>query len=112
MSAKTTTKALVLTLGNAPNTWHTVEGLPGYFHPQFPVPVGAPGFPSEKAADKAHRDPGCPVEVRQVNQRQVDRALNELAELRVKVVDAIRAQRDVAPVEQVEQAVEAENDKE
>lgn len=44
---------LCLTLGGAPNTPHTVPGLPGYFRPDIPTPVGGDGQMSLEDAKAA-----------------------------------------------------------
>jgi hypothetical protein len=48
---------LRLSLGGAPATWHTVDGLSGLFHPDIPVPV-----PEGADAMALSKDPGCPLE--------------------------------------------------
>lgn len=35
--------AFKLCHGGAPSSWHQVNGLPGLFHPEIPVPVGGDG---------------------------------------------------------------------
>lgn len=47
---------LLLTLGGAPNTPHTVEGLPGYYRPDIPTPVGGDGELSLEAAREAAKN--------------------------------------------------------
>lgn len=44
---------LRLTLGGAPNTPHLVPGLPGYFRPDIPNPVGGDGQISVEDAKAA-----------------------------------------------------------
>ena len=92
---------LILKLGGAPNTWHTVEGLPGYFHPKIPVPVDAVGFPPADIAAASSKDKGCPVELVKASAADLKRGLAEVEGLRKRVNQAIREQRAVAPVEQV-----------
>ena len=92
---------LILKLGGAPNTWHTVEGLPGYFHPKIPVPVDAAGFPNVEQAKAASKDRGCPVELVKASAADLKKGLSEVDGLRSKVNQAIRAQRARASVEQV-----------
>lgn len=92
---------LVLSLGNAPNTWHTVEGYPGYFHPKIPVPVDAVGFPDGALASAGHKAPGCPLKLVKASAKDLQDGLAQVERLRAGVVLAIREQRRVAPVEQV-----------
>lgn len=33
-----------LVQGGAPETWHTVNGLPGHYHPTLPTPLDQPGL--------------------------------------------------------------------
>ena len=47
---------LLLTLGGAPNTPHTVQGLPGYYRPDIPTPVGGDGELSLEAAREAAKN--------------------------------------------------------
>lgn len=47
------------TAGNPPDTWHTVSGLPGHFHPAIPTPLDQPGGPTTEQAETfitAHKD--------------------------------------------------------
>lgn len=46
---------LRLTLGGAPNTPHVVPGLPGYYRPDIPTPVGGDGELSLEAAREADK---------------------------------------------------------
>jgi hypothetical protein len=96
---------LVLTLGGAPETWHTVEGLPGYFHPRIAVPVGEPGFTPEDAAQAASKAPGTPVKL--VKVKDCDEGRAAVLELRGKVLKALDRAKDVAPLEQVAAEIEA-----
>lgn len=104
-------KGLLLTLGGAPETWHTVEGLPGYFHPKIPVPVGEPGFAPLEAAEAAHKATGTPLKL--VTVKNCDEGRDAVKELRGQVLKALDAFKDTAPVEQVtaETAAVGLNDK-
>jgi hypothetical protein len=55
-------KALRLTLGGAPNTWHTLGEHPGLYHPTIPTLLRLVGR-DEEWAQALHDDEGCPVEV-------------------------------------------------
>jgi hypothetical protein len=89
--ASSKTPALLLTLGNAPNTWHTVEGLPGHFHPVIPAPVGGPGeCPLEVATEHANAD-GSPVCLCDITAAQAAETRELLEQLRR---DARRALTD------------------
>lgn len=100
-------KGLKLTLGNAPNTWHTVEGLPGFFHPQIIVPVDEPGFVPAGAAKQHHQDDGCPVALVNATQKDLDAGRETLTDLRRQVKAALRDQQGVAPIEQFTAEVDA-----
>lgn len=105
-------KGLRLTLGNAPATWHTVDGLPGYFHPDIAVPIGEIGAVDATNAKKHDKDEGCPVGLVSVTEKDLQRAREALSELQVQVKAALRSQRDVAPVDQVAAEVAAISDNE
>jgi hypothetical protein len=52
-------KAARLVLGGAPESWHTVVGLPGHFHPTLPTPLDQPGLPTlEQVAGVPRRPQG------------------------------------------------------
>lgn len=65
--------ALRLTLGNAPHTWHCVQDLPGFYHPDFAVPVGGPGEAPLEAAKEASKDPGCAVKLEQISASEAEK---------------------------------------
>ena len=96
---------LILTLGGAPDTWHTVEGLTGYVHPKIAVPVGEPGFTPEEVAQAASRASGTPVKL--VKVKDCDEGRAAVQELRGQVMKALDRAKDVAPVEQVAAEIEA-----
>lgn len=104
-------KGLLLTLGGAPETWHTVEGFPGYFHPRIPVPVGEPGFTPLEAAQAATKAEGTPLKL--VTVKNCDEGRDAVKNLRGKVLKALEEQREFAPVEQLtaETAAVGLNDK-
>ena len=55
-------KALLLTLGGAPESWHVIHGV-GHVHPTIPSPVGGEREPSLEAAKKLADAPGCAVKL-------------------------------------------------
>lgn len=65
--------ALILTLGGAPASPHTVTGLPGLFRPDRPVPVGGPGEATLAQAKAASADPGVPVTITYVPDKDIPR---------------------------------------
>jgi len=71
-------QGLRLNLPGAPNTPHTVPGVPGYFYPDAPTPVGGPGELSLEAAKDCDRDKGCPLELIEIKPSEVE-AAEELA---------------------------------
>lgn len=54
---------LRLTLGGAPCTPHYVTGLPGVYWPDRVTPIGGVGEASMEEAQRAAADPGCEVEL-------------------------------------------------
>lgn len=85
-------QAARLTLGNAPNTWHVVVGLPGFYHPQHPTPIGDPGELTEEQAKESHKDGGCPLELLTISPSEATKAREEQARLRGESVRAVRSQ--------------------
>lgn len=63
MSKAKRVAALRLTLGGAPHTPHFVWGLPGYYFTDTPTPVGGEGECPVEAAEWAHKQAGCAVEL-------------------------------------------------
>lgn len=110
MSSKV--KALRLTLGNAPNTWHVVEGLPGFFHPTSPTPVGEFGCPTEDQAKAAVKAEGCPVEFVDIQASEAQSALEDQARLRGESVKALREQVHIAEAAKVQTEAAAVSGKE
>lgn len=72
-------QGLRLTLGGAPNTPHTIVGIPGVYRPGDPVPVGGPGELSEDGAKGLHENAAVPLELVSVPAKDLDR-LREQAE--------------------------------
>ena len=63
-----------LTLGGAPESWHTVVGLPRHYHPSLPTPLDQPGLPPLAVVEAflaAH--PAAPVELVEIDLKDVDR---------------------------------------
>jgi hypothetical protein len=85
--------ALRLTLGGAPNTWHTVDGLPGHFHPQIPAPVGGPGECPLEAAQLYADMPGAPVELCDLAPAQAQETRELLERLRQEARRALTVAR-------------------
>lgn len=63
--------ALILTLGGAPTSAHTVTGYPGTYRPDRPTPIGGPGEPTLAQAQAADADPGVPLELIEIPANQV-----------------------------------------
>lgn len=85
-------KAARLTLGHAPNTWHVVEGLPGFYHPLYPTPIGGPMELTDEQAQASHKDEGCPLEVFTISDSEAAKAREEQARLRGESIRAAREQ--------------------
>lgn len=98
-------KALRLTLGGAPDTWHTVVGLPGWFHTQIPVPVGGPGDPPLELAESAAKDDGCPVVLVHISDKDADEARQAVRDLAAHAAVAVRT----AARDGVDEQVQAEH---
>lgn len=77
---------LRLDLPGAPNTAHTVPGVPGYFYPDAPTPVGEVGELSLEAAKEYDKAKGCPLELIEIKPSEVEDA-EQLA------VDSVREGR-------------------
>jgi hypothetical protein len=56
-------QGLRLSLPGAPTTPHTVPGIPGYFYPDAPTPVGGEGELTLEAAKDLDKDKGVPLEL-------------------------------------------------
>lgn len=65
---------LKLTLPGAPRTYHTVQGVLGYFHPDRPTPVGGPGELSLEVARKLDKAPGVHLELVEMSAAEADEA--------------------------------------
>ena len=74
--------ALKHTLGNAPSTWHVVVGLPGYFHPDIPSPVGGPLEATVEEAKAASKDKGCPVSLVEITEDEAAKTRELIHQLR------------------------------
>ena len=71
-------QGLRLSLPGAPNTPHTVPGVPGYFYPDAPTPVGLAGEIELPAAKELAGDEGVPLELIEIKASEVE-AAEELA---------------------------------
>lgn len=71
---------LRLDLPGAPSTAHTVPGLPGYFYPDAPTPVGEVGELPLDAARELDKDEGCPLELIEIKPSEVEDAEKLAAE--------------------------------
>lgn len=69
---------LRLTLPGAPNTPHMVAGLPGWYWPDKPTPVGGFGEPRLEHAKKLAADSRYHVELVPMTRDEVDRRRGEL----------------------------------
>jgi hypothetical protein len=63
--------ALKLTLGGAPNEWHTI-GSDAYVHPTIPSPVGGDGECSLERAKELDKLEGADVELVYVTEKQAE----------------------------------------
>lgn len=96
--------ALKLNLGGAPATPHVIPGLPGFYHPEKPTPVGERGECSLDRAKEAAKDEGCHVELVSITANQAAKLREEWAEFRNESLRAIKrtaADADGAETEQV-----------
>jgi hypothetical protein len=63
--------ALRFTQPGAPQGFSTIVGFSGVFHPQHPTPLTDLGL-SEEIAGLFSSDPGCPVELTFITERQAN----------------------------------------
>jgi hypothetical protein len=98
--------ALKLTLGGAPATWHSVDGLLGFYHPDIPTPLGGPGECPLDVAEAAAANDNAPVELVYISEAEAEKSRGVLGE---QVTDAARALRDGygATRQQVDATIEA-----
>ncbi len=84
--------ALILVLGGAPDSPHTLVGNPGYYRPTSPTPTGGPGEPTVEHALELAADPGAPVALVYLTDKQLDQArerhAHDLAQARNGVLAA------------------------
>lgn len=73
---------LLFTLPGAPHTYHTVQGVLGYFHPDRPTPVGGPGEISLEVARKLAADEGVHLELVEISAAQAEQSAAALREHR------------------------------
>lgn len=67
-------QGLRLTLPGAPNTPHVVPGVPGYYYPETPTPVGKTGELPLEAAKELDRDKGTHLELVEIPSGDVEAA--------------------------------------
>jgi hypothetical protein len=72
-------QGLRLTVGGAPNTPHIVPGLPGFYYPDKPTPVGGDGEASVEQAEKAAE--GSTVEIVHITPKEAGDAREALTEV-------------------------------
>lgn len=53
-----------------PQTWHTVVGLPGFYFPGQPTPIGGVGEATDAQAQSAHDDAGNPLRVVEITEQE------------------------------------------
>ena len=71
MAAKKSVPALRFTQGGAPLSFSYLAGFAAPFHPSFPTPLSELGI-TEQLAELFTSDPGCPVELTFITERQAD----------------------------------------
>jgi hypothetical protein len=81
--------ALRLTLGGAPSTPHWVMGLPGYYFTDHPTPVGGDGECPLEAAEQAHKQPGCALELVHISPEEAAAAREFQAHVRAQAAKGI-----------------------
>lgn len=79
-NTEATRYGLRLTLPGAPTTPHVVVGLNGYYWPDRPTPVGAPGELPLEVARRVAEDDSIPVELVELTTREANRATKEIGE--------------------------------
>lgn len=90
MAAKKTSPALILTLGGAPASPHSVTGAPGMYRPDRATPVGGPGEATLSQAQAFHDDPGVPLKLIRVPD-------NDITALRLAAENDRRAEAGLPP---------------
>lgn len=105
MGEKKTAPALILDLPGAPNTPHTIPGVPGLYRPDRATPVGAPGEVTEDQAKDLAADEGTHLKLVRVSADEVDdlreQAQNDLRAAREGQREAILAGPDGAEAGQI-----------
>jgi hypothetical protein len=82
-------QGLLLTIGGAPNTAHVLEGLPGFYFPAVPHPVG-------DGCDLSLEDARTAAKERPTALKLVE--IKNLAEAQAVQADALTAGRNELPV--------------
>lgn len=100
MPANEAVKGLRLTLPGAPSAPHTVRGIPGWYAPHVPTPVGGPGDLSLEVAKKIAADPTVDLELVDIPAKEVEGVRSFWAEhrreARAGLIDAARSGAAVA----------------
>lgn len=96
---------LRLTLGGAPDTPHTIPGLPGQYRPSRATPVGGQGEPTEEQAREADKKRGTAVELVELTEKELEKA----RELHNLDVEAARSGVLLAAQDGAESVAEQDN---
>ncbi|PTL55753.1 hypothetical protein [Paraconexibacter algicola] len=72
--------ALVLTLGGAPASPHVLPGVPGHYRPDRPTVCDQPGGPGLEQARALSANPGAPVALVYLTDKERDAALAATAQ--------------------------------
>lgn len=100
---------LRLTLGGAPNTFHTIPGLPGHYHPSIPQPVGGEGelgLSFARKLDKGSEE----VELVELSEREAGEATKAHTEQAALARGALREARRLATTAKSAELVADERD--
>lgn len=88
--AKGAVPALRLTLGGAPNVFHTLGEYPGLWHPTIAVPVDVVDG-DETWAQARHDEAGCPVELVYLTEAEAAAGREAFAKASGETYDALLA---------------------
>jgi hypothetical protein len=106
-------KGLILTLGGAPATPHTVVGLRGQYRPDRPTPIGGEGEVTLAEAQAAI-DAGAHLEIVSISKAKIDDARKaaaaDIADARRGVVEARQDQPVGAETDQLNDHLNAVKD--
>lgn len=96
-------QGLRLTLPGAPSTPHMVVGVPGWYWPDRPTPVGGPGELTVERARELDKDESVPLELVVIPAGQLAAARAEVADQRAAARSAVRGMADRADGHEVDQ---------